>query len=51
MNVDVVYSYLIDLTWFFVGVWVLLLTTAAIVAFADWQWMQILPSMGTLRRN
>lgn len=51
MNVDIVYSYLIDLTWLFLGVWVLLLTTAAIVAFTDWRWMEILPLMDTMRRN
>jgi hypothetical protein len=51
VNVDIVYSYLIDLTWLFLGVWVLLLTTAAIVAFTDWRWMEILPLMDTLRRN
>jgi hypothetical protein len=51
VNVDIVYSYLIDLTWLFLGVWVLLLTAAAIVAFTDWRWMEILPSMDTLRRN
>jgi hypothetical protein len=51
MNVDLVYSCLIDFTWFFLCFWVLLLTTAAIVAFTDWRWMQILPSMDPLRRN
>jgi len=34
MNADLVYSYLIDSTWFFLGSWVVLLLTAAIVAFA-----------------
>ena len=50
MNVDLVYSYLIDLTWLFLGVWVLLLTTAAIVAFAEGPWARFL-LMDTLRRN
>jgi len=51
MNVDLVYSWLIDFTWFFLCFWVLLLTTAAIMAFSDRRWMEILPSMDTLRRN
>ena len=34
MNADLVYSYLIDSTWFFLGSWVVLLLTAGIVAFA-----------------
>jgi len=34
MDVDLVYSYLIDSTWFFLGSWVVLLLTAGIVAFA-----------------
>ena len=33
MDVDLVYSYLIDATWFFLGSWVVLLLTAGIVAF------------------
>jgi hypothetical protein len=33
MNFDVVYSYLIDSTWFFLGSWVILLITASLVAF------------------
>ena len=33
MNVDLVYSYLIDFTWLFLGSWVVLLLTAGIVAF------------------
>jgi hypothetical protein len=33
MDVDLVYSYLIDSTWFFLGSWVVLLLTAGIVAF------------------
>jgi hypothetical protein len=34
MNVEMVYSYLIDSTWFFLGSWVVLLLTAGVVAFA-----------------
>jgi hypothetical protein len=34
MSVDAVYSYLIDLTWFFLGSWVVLLAAAYVVAFA-----------------
>jgi hypothetical protein len=34
MNVDLVYSYLIDSAWFFLGSWVVLLLTAGIVAFS-----------------
>ncbi|HYA23451.1 MAG TPA: hypothetical protein VEF05_04780 [Terriglobales bacterium] len=33
MSFDVAYSYLIDLTWFFLGGWVLLLATAYVLAF------------------
>lgn len=33
MNVDLVYSYLIDSTWLFLGSWVVLLLTAGVVAF------------------
>lgn len=33
MNVELVYSYLIDSTWFFLGSWVVLLLTAGVVAF------------------
>jgi hypothetical protein len=37
MSFDVMYSYLIDLTWFFLGGWVVLLATAYILAFnGDW---------------
>jgi len=35
MNADLVYSYLIDSTWFFLGSWVVLLLIAGIVAFAS----------------
>jgi hypothetical protein len=35
MSFDAAYSYLIDLTWFFLGGWVLLLATAYVLAFAD----------------
>jgi hypothetical protein len=51
MNVDLVYSYLIDFTWIFLGSWVVLLLTAGVVAFADWSWPRSLPPMGTMRRN
>jgi len=33
MSFDVVYSYLIDLTWFFLGSWVALLAAAYVLAF------------------
>jgi hypothetical protein len=36
MDIDLVYSYLIDTTWLFLGSWVVLLLTAGVVAFADW---------------
>ena len=51
VNVDLVYSYLIDFTWFFLGIWVLLLLTAGIVAFAEGPWVRFLPLMETMRRN
>ena len=35
MSFDVLYSYLIDLTWFFLGSWVVLLATAGVVAFSN----------------
>lgn len=35
MSFDVLYSYLIDLAWFFLGSWVVLLATAGIVAFSN----------------
>jgi hypothetical protein len=52
VDVDRLYSYLIDSTWFFLGSWVVLLLTAGVVAFPD-RLMQprISPAMGTLRRN
>ena len=34
MNVDLVYSCLIDSAWFFLGSWVVLLVTAGVAAFA-----------------
>jgi hypothetical protein len=34
MDVELVYSYLIDSTWFFLGSWVVLLLMAGAVAFA-----------------
>jgi hypothetical protein len=33
MSFDAVYSYLIGLTWFFLGGWVLLLATAYVLVF------------------
>ncbi len=33
MNFDQMYSYLIDVTWFFLGTWVLLLLAAYAAAF------------------
>jgi hypothetical protein len=51
MDVDVVYSYLIDFTWFFLGSWVVLLLTAGVAAFADRLEPRILLRMGLLRRN
>ncbi|HXZ31906.1 MAG TPA: hypothetical protein VEH30_06465 [Terriglobales bacterium] len=37
MSSDVLYSYLIDLTWFFLSSWVVLLAAACLVAFnGDW---------------
>jgi hypothetical protein len=33
MDVELVYSYVIDSTWFFLGSWVVLLLTAGVVAF------------------
>jgi len=34
MDVDLVYSYVIDSSWFFLGSWVVLLLTASFIAFA-----------------
>jgi len=51
MDVDLVYSYLIDSTWFFLGSWVVALLTAGVVAFADWSLPRVAPLMGTMRRN
>jgi hypothetical protein len=34
MDVEIVYSCLIDFTWLFLGSWVVLLLTASLVAFA-----------------
>jgi len=34
VNVDVLYSYLIESTWFFLASWVGLLLTAGVVAFS-----------------
>jgi len=33
MNFELVYSYLIDSTWFFLGSWVIMLVAASLVAF------------------
>jgi len=33
MNFDLVYFYLIDSTWFFLGSWVIMLVVASLVAF------------------
>lgn len=33
MSFDAVYSYLMDLTWFFLGGWILLLATAYFLVF------------------
>jgi hypothetical protein len=51
MDVDLVYSYLIDFTWFFLGSWVVLLLTAGALAFADWLSPPSSPLLGTIRRN
>ena len=51
MDVDLVYSYVIDSTWFFLGSWVVLLLTAGVVAYKDWLVPRITPLMGALRRN
>ncbi len=51
MDVDLVYSYLIDFTWLFLGSWVVLLLTAGMMAFADWQLPQIPRRMGMTRQN
>jgi hypothetical protein len=51
MNVDRVYSYLIDSTWFFLGSWVVLLLTAGVVTFTDRLGPRILVRMERMRRN
>ena len=51
MDGDLLYSYLIDSTWFFLGSWVVALLTAGAVAFADWSLPRIAPLMATMRRN
>ena len=33
MSFDVMYTYLIDLTWFFLGSWIVLLAAAYLLAF------------------
>jgi hypothetical protein len=45
MDVDLVYSYLIDTTWLFLGSWVVLLLTAGVIAFTDWSRPRV--SVGT----
>jgi hypothetical protein len=51
MDVELVYSYVIDFSWFFLGSWVVLLLMAGVIAFADWSWPRISPVLGTMRRN
>jgi hypothetical protein len=51
MDVDLVYSYVMDSTWFFLGSWVVVLLTAGVVAFKDWLEPRISPLLGTVRRN
>jgi hypothetical protein len=34
MNLEMIYSYLMHSTWFFLGAWVVLLLTAGVAAFA-----------------
>jgi len=51
MDVDLLYSYLIDTAWFFLGSWVVALLTAGVVAFKDWLEPRISPLLGTVRRN
>ena len=51
MDVDLVYSYLINSTWLFLGSWVVLLLTAGVITFTDWSWPRISPLMETMRRN
>jgi hypothetical protein len=51
MDADLLYSYLIDSTWFFLGSWVVLLLTAGVVSFVDWSWPRNSPLSRALRRN
>jgi hypothetical protein len=51
MDVDLVYSYLIDSIWLFLGSWLVLLLTAGVAAFADWSRPQVSPPMGMTRQN
>jgi hypothetical protein len=51
MDVDLLYSYVIDSTWFFLGSWVAALLMAGLVAFADGSRPRSLPLLGTMRRN
>jgi hypothetical protein len=51
MSVDAIYSYLIDLTWLFLGSWVTLLLTAGVMVFAP-DWPTRLSSLpGGMRQN
>jgi len=51
MDADLVYSYLIDSTWFFLGSWEVLLLTAGVVTFTDRLGPRILLRIGLMRRN
>jgi hypothetical protein len=52
MDVDLVYSYLIDSTWFFLGSWVVVLLMAGLVAFTPiGRGPRISSLMGPMRRN
>jgi len=35
MNFDLMYSYLIDSTWFFLGSWAIILAVASLLAFRE----------------
>jgi len=52
MDVDLLYSYLIDSTWFFLGSWVVLLATAGLIAFTPIGRGQASARLrGTMRQN
>jgi hypothetical protein len=52
MDVDLVYSYFIDSTWFFLGSWVVLLATAGLIAFTPIGRGQASARLrGTMRQN